>query len=74
MIKIFNFKRTNNFQALEKFLDKRRMGKNVDTSIVTKILNDVKKNKSRALLKYEKKFSNNKILKPSKAEIIKSIK
>ena len=39
MIKIFNFKKTNNFQALEKFLDKRRMGKNVDTSIVTKILN-----------------------------------
>ena len=74
MIKFFNFKKTNNFKALEKFLEKRRTGKNVDTSIVTKILNDVKKNKNRAVLKYEKKFSNNKILKPSKAEITKSIK
>ena len=74
MIKFFNFKKTNNFKALEKFLEKRRTGKNVDTSIVTKILNDVKKNKNRAVLKYEKKFSNNKILNPTKAEITKSIK
>ena len=59
MIKFFNFKKTNNFKALEKFLEKRRTGKNVDTSIVTKILNDVKKNKNRAVLKYEKKFSKN---------------
>ena len=43
MIKFFNFKKTNNFKALEKFLEKRRTGKNVDTSIVAKILNDVKK-------------------------------
>ena len=54
MIKFFNFKKTNNFKALEKFLEKRRTGKNVDTSIVTKILNDVKKNKNKAVLKYEK--------------------
>ena len=40
MIKFFNFKKTNNFKVLEKFLEKRRSGKNVDTSIVKKILND----------------------------------
>ena len=74
MIKIYNFKNNNNFKVLEKILEKRRSGKNVDTSIVKKILNDVKKNKNRAVFKYEKKFSNNKILKPSKAEITKSIK
>ena len=43
MIKIFNFKKNNNLRKLEGFLDKRRSGKNVDTSIVKKILAEVKK-------------------------------
>ncbi len=74
MIKIFNFKNTNNLRKLEGFLDKRRSGKNVDTSIVKKILADVRKDKQIAVLKYEKKFSNNNKIYPSKIEIRKSIK
>ena len=74
MIKIFNFKKNNNLRKLEGFLDKRRSGKNVDTSIVKKILAEVKKDKLIAVLKYEKKFSNNNKIYPSKLEIRKSIK
>ena len=74
MIKIFNFKNNNNLRKLEGFLDKRRSGKNVDTSIVKKILAEVKKDKQIAVLKYEKKFSNNNKIYPSKLEIRKSIK
>ena len=74
MIKIFNFKKNNNLRKLEGFLDKRRSGKNGDTSIVKKILAEVKKDKLIAVLKYEKKFSNNNKIYPSKLEIRKSIK
>ena len=74
MIKIYNFKNNNNLRKLEGFLDKRRSGKNVDTSIVKKILAEVKKNKQIAVLKYEKQFSNNNKIYPSKLEIRKSIK
>ena len=40
---------------------------------VIKIIKDVKKNGDKAVLKYEKKFNNNKILIPTSKEIIKSI-
>ena len=59
---------------LESFLSKRRQGKNVDTTIVKKILRDIKKNREKAVIKYETKFNNNKKIKVSKKEIIQSIK
>ena len=74
MIKIFNLKKKNNLRNLESFIEKRRFGKNVDTLIVKKILKDVRKNKNSAVLKYEKKFSSNKKINPSKSEISKSVK
>ena len=55
-------------------LEKRRFGSKINTDIVIKIVKDVKKNKKKALLKYEKKFSKNNKIKPSKDEINKSIK
>ena len=44
MIKILNLSRKKNLNDLEKFLEKRREGKNVDVSVVEKILKDIKKN------------------------------
>ena len=74
MLKIINCKNTNYKTKLKLFLDKRRSGKIVDTSIVPKIIKDIKKNKVKALIKYEKKFSRNTKLKPSLKEINQSIK
>ena len=74
MLKIINCKNTNYKTKLKLFLDKRRSGKIVDTSIVPKIIKDIKKNKVKALIKYEKKFSRNTKIKPSLKEINQSIK
>ena len=59
MIRFLDAKSKNYPKKLNNFLDLRRSGKNIDTTIVKRILKDVKVNKSKALLKYEKKFSNN---------------
>jgi len=74
MIKILNCSKKNYFNKLKKFLDKRRVEKNNNTKIVSKILKDIKKNQLQALLKYEKKFSKNKQIKLSANIINKSIK
>ena len=73
MIKRLNYS-TKSKRNLESFLSKRRQGKNIDTTIVKKILRDIKKNREKAVIKYETKFNNNKKIKVSKKEIIQSIK
>ena len=74
MIKTFNFTGKNSIYKLETYLNKRRSSKSVNTSIVNKIIRDVKRNKNNAVLKYEKKFSQNNQLRPSKEKINKAIK
>ena len=74
MIKIINCNNKNFDKKLKLFLDKRRSGRVIDTSIVPKIIKDIKKNKLKALIKYEKKFSNNKKINPTQKEINSSIK
>ena len=74
MIKIFKCNNSNYTNKLIQFLDKRRNEKNYDVKKVSLIIKDIKKNKTKALLKYEKKFSKNTKIKPTKKEINKSIK
>ena len=74
MIKVINCNNKNYINKLIKFLNLRRNEKNLDTKIVSKILKDVKKNKFKAVLKYEKKFSKNSKIKLSKKQINQSIK
>ena len=74
MIKVLNCNSKNYINKLIKFLNLRRIDKNVDTKIVSKILKDIKKNKFKAVLKYEKRFSKNLEIKLSKNKIDKSIK
>ncbi len=74
MIKIINCNNKNYKNKLKIFLEKRRSGKIVNTSIVSKIIKDIKKNKIKALIKYEKKFSKNKKIIPTQKEINRSIK
>jgi len=74
MLKIINCKNKNYNNKLKLFLDRRRSGKIVDISMVSKIIKDIKKNKLKALIKYEKKFSKNTKIKPTQREINQSIK
>jgi len=74
MIKILNCKNLNYLSKLRSILEQRKSRNKVDTDIVVKIVKDVKKNKQKALLKYEKKFSKNKEIKISKKNFSNSIK
>ena len=74
MIKVISCKKKNYKRELLSFLDKRRSGKEVDTSIVPKIIKDIRKNGKKALLKYEKKFSKNSEIVPSKDKVNKAIR
>ncbi len=74
MIKIFKCSGNNYLSKLDRFLEKRKEFEKINTKNVIKIINDVKKNKSKALLKYERKFSKNNEIKPSKKKIIQSIR
>jgi len=74
MIKILDCKNSNYLSRLRSILESRKLKKNVNTDIVVKIVKDVKKNKQKALLKYEKKFSKNKKIQISKNDISNSIK
>tara|TARA_Y100001958_G_scaffold77019_1_gene51928 strand:+ start:1942 stop:3225 length:1284 start_codon:yes stop_codon:yes gene_type:complete len=59
---------------LENLLDKRKKKLKSNLSSVSKIIQDVKKNGDKALLKYEKKFNKNKIIVPSVSQISQSIR
>ena len=74
MIKIKKFIGNKGLGRLEKLLDKRKASNNASIPIVTKILRDIKKNKKKAVIKYEKKFSDNIRVKPSTKEINLAIK
>ncbi len=74
MIKIINCKNKNYLFKLRAILESRRSRNKTNTNIVLKIINEIKKNKQKALLKYEKKFSNNQKIKISKKTILNSIK
>ena len=74
MIKIDKFTSSTGLTRLEKILDQRRNSQSKNIPIVSKIIKEVRKNKIGAVIKYERKFSNNTKIKPSKKEITKVIK
>ena len=74
MIKQINCNKKNYLDNLTKFLDVRRFSKKPENKIISKILSDIKKNKNKALIKYEKKFSKNSQIKLSIKEINNAIK
>ena len=59
MIKIIKYSSRSGSKKLISFLDQRRNSSSTDVNLVNKIINDVKKNKFKALKKYESKYSNN---------------
>ena len=61
-------------KSLDILLSERKNKLKSSSVSVTKIINDVKKNGDKALLKYEKRFNQNTLLFPSSEQIIKSVR
>ena len=74
MIKILNFVNKNYKIEIEKLIKKRQKGTILKTNIVKKIINDVKRNGDKALIKYERIYSNNNQINSNKKVILKKIK
>tara|TARA_B100001093_G_scaffold506887_1_gene566561 strand:+ start:2397 stop:3680 length:1284 start_codon:yes stop_codon:yes gene_type:complete len=70
---ILNSKKNNFDKTLNNLLKKRKDKIQSNSPLVLKIIEDVRKNGDKAVLKYEKKFNDNKIIIPSKKQISKSI-
>jgi histidinol dehydrogenase len=57
MLKILKFSSKNSLKNLKSFLDKRKSIQKNQTTIVSQIIKNVKKNGDNAVINYEKKFS-----------------
>ncbi len=66
-------KNKNFDKILDNLLLQRRNKVKSESVSVTKIIKDIKKNGDKALLKYEKKYNKNKIIKPNSKQISKTI-
>ena len=66
-------KNRNFDKILDNLLLQRRNKVKSESISVTNIIKDIKKNGDKALLKYEKKYNKNKIIKPNSKQILKSI-
>ena len=73
MIKTLNSKIKNFNFLLDKLLLKRKNKIKFNSNIVKKIINDIKKNGDRALLKYEKKLAKNSIIVSNPKKVQKQI-
>ena len=58
MLKFFNADKKNSFKKLEEILNSRKIKQKIQTSKVKEIIFNVKKNGDKAIINYEKKFSN----------------
>ena len=74
MIKILDSKNKNFDKTLDTLLSKRKNKVQLNSVSVIKIIKDVKKNGDKAILRYERKFSQNNIIIPNSKQISKSIK
>ena len=73
-MRVLNGKSKNFDKTLDHLLSKRRVNIKLNKASVAKIINDVKKNGDKALIKYEKRFNQNLKIIPSHKQITKSIK
>ena len=73
-MKVLDSSKKNFGKLLDNLLLQRKRKVQSSSVSVTNIIKDVKKNGDKALLKYEKKFNKNSIIKPTSNQIQKSIK
>jgi len=74
MIKILDSKVKNFDTTLDKLLSKRKSKVQLSSVSVSKIINDVKRNGDKAVLKYEKRFNKNNTIIPNSKQITKATK
>ena len=72
-MKVLDSSKKNFGKLLDNLLLQRKRKVQSSSVSVTNIIKDVKKNGDKALLKYEKKFNKNSVIKPSSNKIQKSI-
>ncbi len=72
-MKVLDSSKKNFDKLLDNLLMQRKRKVQSSSVSVTNIIKDVKKNGDKALLKYEKKFNKNLVIKPSSNQIQKSI-
>ena len=73
-MKILNSNSKNFDKKLDSLLFQRKKKVQSNAVSVSDIIKDVKKNGDKALIKYEKKFNQNKVIIPSQKQITNSIK
>ena len=73
-MKSLTVKSKNFDKSLESLLNQRRAKLKSSSVSVSNIINDVKKNGDKALLKYEKRFNKNNVIVPTAKQISNSIK
>ena len=73
-MKILDSNKKNFYNELNKILDKRKAVDRSTLKIVEKIINDVRKNGDKALIKYEKRFNANSRIIPNNKDISRAIK
>jgi histidinol dehydrogenase len=73
-MKILDSNNRNFNKTLDSLLLQRKKKVQSNSVSVTSIINDIKKNGDKALLKYEKRFNQNNIIIPTSKQISKSIK
>ena len=73
-MKILNSNNKNFDKILDNLLLKRKNKVQFNSVSVTNIIEDVRKNGDKALVKYEKKFNQNTVIVPSQKQLSKSIK
>jgi len=73
-MKILNINSKNFDKNLDILLSNRKNKVKSNSVSVFKIIKDVKKNGDKAVLKYEKRFNNNKVISPTSKQISKLIK
>ena len=73
-MKILDSSKKNFYNELNKILDKRKAVDRSTLKSVEKIINDVRKNGDKALIKYEKRFNANSRIIPNNKDISRAIK
>ena len=72
-MRILNSKKESFNKILNNLLQSRKKKLRSSNKTVIKIIKDIKNNGDKALIKYERKFNKNKIIKPSRKQISRSI-
>ena len=70
-MKILDSSKKDFYNELDKILNRRNVVDKSTLKVVDKIINDVRKNKDKALIKYETRFNANSRIIPSNKDISK---